>query len=367
MFQKVQHVFKFRSSLQDMRVHPHHFEAIACMGPPLTLSLFNKNTTTTNNKSVPLTFTCFSQQAFFKTDAGSVSDGPTQAFTEPNSGGKQKEDDDSSSSPLGVIAGVTVSITLVLLLIGAFFIYRCHKSRKDAHTNTAGQTNKSTVATNPKTNLAFRLEKQKGFVTNNDKEQFSSIYTSDLDVPHNQKKNSQSDGLYAALNIPEGHNIYGPRNGQEEIYQNYGSSSTDQPVYNVLEDLTGRDSIINNGPNEQEPVYNVLEEPYAEGSEGPAWYGSVPVEGLVYNTLEEPDSPSTNEPVYNVLEAPDHGGAGEADNYGPSGVQDPVYNVLEGPDRDESTGDGLYSNSLENQDPGNCNIPVYAVVNKKKK
>ncbi len=53
----------------------------------------------------------------------------SQAFTEPNSGGKQKEDDDNSSSPLGIIAGVTVSVTLVLLLIGAFFIYRCHKSR----------------------------------------------------------------------------------------------------------------------------------------------------------------------------------------------------------------------------------------------
>ncbi len=212
----------------------------------------------------------------------------------------------------------------------------------------------------------------------------SAIHTSDFDVPHHQlqvlngtlrsqKKNSQSDGLYAALNIPEGHNIYGPGNGQEDIYQNSGSSSTDQPVYNVLEDPTGRDSIINNGPSESEPVYNVLEEPYAEGSEGPAWYGSVPVDGPVYsNTLEEPYqyncSPSTNEPVYNVLEAPDHGGTGGADSYGPSGGQDPVYNVLEGPDPDKSSGDGLHSNSLEAQDPGSCyNIPVYAVVNKNKK
>ncbi|KAL9959626.1 hypothetical protein ACROYT_G032964 [Oculina patagonica] len=217
----------------------------------------------------------------------------------------------------------------------------------------------------------------------------SAINTPNYDAPQQQvrhgtlrnqqttssQENSQSGGLYTALNIPDGHNIYGPRGSQEEMSQNYGFCSVEQPVYNVLEDLSVKDSgeTVNNGHSDPEPVYNVLEQPYAEGPEGPAWYGSVPVHGPVYrNTLEEPyqynGSPSTSEPVYNVLEPPDRGGTGGADSYGPSGGQDPVYNVLEGPVTDQSSGDGLYSNSLEAQDPESCyNIPVYAVVNKNKK
>ncbi len=244
---------------------------------------------------------------------------------------------------------------------------------------------------------------------------FSAINTSNYNTPQQQarhgtlrnqqttslEENSQSGGLYAVHNIPDGHTIFGPRDSLEEMSQNNGLSGIDQPLYNILEDLSVKDSeeTVNSGSNAPEPVYNTLEEPYAESSEGPAWYGSVPVEGPVYNTLEEPyaegskgpawygsvpvdgpvyntleepnqyaGSPSTNESVYNVLEATDHGGAGEADSCGPSGVQDPVYNVLEGPDPDQSSGDCLYSNSLEAQYPGSCNnIPVYAVVNKKKK
>ena len=209
------------------------------------------------------------------------------------------------------------------------------------------------------------------------------------------EKNSPSGGLYAALNIPEERNIYGPRESQDEMSQNYDFSSVQQPVYNVLEDLTvkGSRAIANNGPYEPEPVYNVLEEPFAEVSEDPTcygsapvddpeyntleepnqytgstykndpvynvlegpevseepkWYGSAPVDGPVYNTLEEPNqytgSTYKNDPVYNVLEGPDQNGSGEEDRYGPSGFQDPVYNVLEGPDP-ESSKDGLYSNN----------------------
>ena len=122
-----------------------------------------------------------------------------------------------------------------------------------------------------------------------------------------------------------------------------------------------------------DPVYNVLEDPYAESSERPAWYGSTNVDGPVYNALEKPyqyaSPPCKVDPVYNILEAPDYSRAGEADSYGSTGIQDPVYNVLESPNHDESSGDdGLYSNSLESQNPGvRNNIPVYAVINKKKK
>ena len=183
---------------------------------------------------------------------------------------------------------------------------------------------------------------------------FSDVCSPSYDVPHQRtmssEKNSPSGGLYAALNIPEGHNVYGPRDSPDKMSQNYDLSGAEQPVYNVLEDLSVRGSkeIANNGPHEPEPVYSVLEEPFAEVSEDPTWYGSAPVDDPVYNTLEEPyqytDSTYKSEPVYNVLEGPDQSGAGEEDRYGPSGFQDPVYNVLEGPDP-ESSKDGLYSNS----------------------
>ncbi|KAL9959627.1 hypothetical protein ACROYT_G032965 [Oculina patagonica] len=389
---------------------------------PIFSSTLNPTTSTLEVKSKSTTLlgtatrvSISPTQAYSEKATVSTTIGPTQAITQPSSGRRQKNEDDSSSSPLGIIAGVTVSITLVLVVIAALFIYRRRKSRKDGHKSTSGHTNKNTVTSKPKTNSAFKLEEQNGFVKNNGMEPFESIYAPNYDAPQQQvrhgtlrnqhttssEENSQSGGLYAVHNIPDGHTIFGPRDSQEEMSQNKGLSGIDQPVYNILEDLSVKNSkeTVNNGSNAPEPVYNVLEEPYEEGSEGPAWYGSVPVEGPVYNTSEEPyaegsegpawygsvpvdgpvyntleepnqytDYPSTNEPVYNVLEVTDHGGAGEADSCGPSGVQDPVYNVLEGPDPDKSSGDGLYLNRLEARDPGSCNnIPVYAVVNKKKK
>lgn len=203
---------------------------------------------------------------------------------------------------------------------------------------------------------------------------FSATYASRYDVPQQQgllgtlldqktissEGNFHSEGAYAALNRPEGHHIYGPGNAQETVYnvledpeamfQSYGSG-TDQPVYNVLEDLSVKNSgdSVNNGPTEPEPVYNVLEEPYAEGSEEPAWNGTVTVDGPVYNTLVEPNQYAgylcNNEPTYNVLEAPGHGDAKKTDSYDPASFQDfqdPVYNVLEGPEPDKSSEDGLY-------------------------
>ena len=78
---------------------------------------------------------------------------------------------------------------------------------------------------------------------------FSAIYASRYDVPQqqvlqgtscNQKTissegKSHSDGAYAALNIPEGHHIYGPGNGQEPDHLS-GPGNTLEPVYNVHQD-----------------------------------------------------------------------------------------------------------------------------------
>ncbi|KAJ7351711.1 hypothetical protein OS493_035971 [Desmophyllum pertusum] len=322
---------------------------ITCNSGPVetpTITSFSSSIAPTMSSMETKLTVSLSATTYLKKATASATIGPSQALTRPSSRGKQKNDDVSSSNPLpGIIAGVTVSMTLVLLLIAALFIYRRYKSRKDAHTSTEGQIDKNSVARNPKTNAAFQLEAQNACVTNNDNEPFAPIYTSNYDVPRQQilrgtslnqkttptEENSQSDNLYAALNIPDGLNIYGPVNTQgpvynalrdlasnnEERFQTYGSICTDQPVYNVLEDLSGRDTVecLNNGPNEPEPVYNVLEDPYAEGSEGPAYYGATPGDDPVYNTLEESHyhaaSPCTSEPVYNVLEGPFLSGAEE--------------------------------------------------------
>ena len=235
---------------------------------------------------------------------------------------------------------------------------------------------------------------------------FSAIYASRYEVPQQQRLqgplcnqktispvgNSQSDGAYATLNIPEGHHIYGPGNVQEPVYalqdpeimfqnhcpginqpmyyaledllvkdsvesvnngppdsepvhnvledpeemfQNYGSG-IDQPVYYALEDLSVKNAVqsVDNGPTEREPVYNVLEEPCKESAEEPGCHSPVTMESPVYNTLEEPNPyagyPGKTEPVYKVLEAPGLSGTKTNDD-------DPEHNVLEGPEPDESS------------------------------
>ncbi|KAL9959628.1 hypothetical protein ACROYT_G032966 [Oculina patagonica] len=282
---------------------------------------------TTSSLIVTSLSTAYSEKATVPATTGPTQH--TQAITQPNSGRRQKNEDDSSSSSLGIIAGVTVSISLVLVVIAALFIYRCRISRKDANTSTSGQINKNTVTSKPKTKSAFQPQEQNGFVTNNGKEPFASIYAPNYDVP---QSNSQSGGLYAVHNISDGHNIFGPRDSQEEMSQNNGLSGIDQPVYNILEDLSVKDSeeTVNNGLYEPETVYNVLEEPYTEGSEGPEWYGSVPMEGPVYNTLEEPYAEGSEGPAW----------------YGSVPVDGPVYNTLEEPNQyadSPSTNEPVYN------------------------
>ena len=123
----------------------------------------------------------------------------------------------------------------------------------------------------------------------------------------------KSDNVYAALNIQDGQNIYGPGNAQEPVYnvlqetaavretplQSCGSIRPDQLVYHAE----------NRGV---EPTYNVLEDPNLENAESPNEHGAFSTQGPIYNTLEEPYSGKyyktscncecTNEPVYNVLE-----------------------------------------------------------------
>lgn len=164
--------------------------------------------------------------------------------------------------------------------------------------------------------------------------------------------------MYASLNVPEGHNIYGHRNAQDPDYndvQDPCPGNEEEGQYSVYEELSGtipgRAESIN--PNRVEPDYNTLEDPCQDGSERSEYCGTVSVNEPFYNTLEESNanegSQSTNEePVYNTLEEPNLSFAGENGSFESTSLQDPVYNVLEGPASFDV----------------DSNIPMYAAVNK---
>lgn len=280
---------------------------------------------------------------------------PPQAVSKPSTGNKQKRV--GSSSRLGVIIGVTVSIATVLVLIAAIFFYRRHNSRNATRTSAAGPNKKKMLG---KTNEALQPEAQEGYVTSSNR----------------RPRTSLSGDFYASLNVPKGHNIYGPDNADEPFYnvlqepslnneedgQHYGSLCLDPPVYQALKDPKYPGNAENKGATITDPVYNVLEEPFAESSHRSERYGTLPVNEPFYNTLEQPqsnDGPkrTSDEPVHNTLEDPYDNGAGDNENYGSMGLQDPVYNVLEGPGTDE----------MEAHISDSKNIPLYAVVNKKEK
>ena len=166
--------------------------------------------------------------------------------------------------------------------------------------------------------------------------------------------------MYASLDVPEGHNIYGHLNAQGPVYngvQEPFPGDEEEEEYYGYEDLSGTipgraESV---GPNRVEPVYNTLEEPYQDGSPRSECCNTSSVDEPFYNTLEESNandnSQGTNEEsVYNTLEEPYLGGAGEDGSFGPTSFQHPVNNVLECP----------ATNDVDS------NIPVYAAVNKRK-
>ena len=128
--------------------------------------------------------------------------------------------------------------------------------------------------------------------------------------------------VYAPLNIPDGQNIYGhkPIKPDYNILENSapysevplqnGPVSIEQPVYNTLEELPIIPEYITYG---EKSVYNVLEVPGKLGdAQSSGDYGSIPSQGQIYNTLEDPkysEDPyvkGTNEPIYNDLEDNHH-------------------------------------------------------------
>jgi len=187
--------------------------------------------------------------------------------------------------------------------------------------------------------------------------------------------NSQIGEVYAALDVPEGHNIYGSGNVDEPFYnflqdpaqdmeegQRYSCLTLDPAMYHTLEKLQVEDQRNAEYSCPTEPMYNVLEGPTPGVRNETESCGAISVNEPFHNTVEEPVSneglsSGNNDPVYNTLEDPLYLGFGCGGQNGPTGLQDPVYNVLEGPGADV----------VECKVSKDDTIAVYAVPNQKKK
>lgn len=164
--------------------------------------------------------------------------------------------------------------------------------------------------------------------------------------------NSHIGEVYAALNVPEGHNIYGAGNVDEPFYsflqdpeqdkeegQRYSCLSLDPALYHTLEKLQVMDQRNAEYNCPTEPMYNVLEGPNPGVRKETESCGPISVNEPSYNTVEKPVSNEglsrgNYDPVYNILEDPLYLGFGGGGQNGSTGLQDPVYNVLEGPGAD---------------------------------
>ena len=183
---------------------------------------------------------------------------------------------------------------------------------------------------------------------------FLEIYESAYTLPQCPTANNgpKSEHFYAPLNIQEGQNFYGPQNNQEPFYhvlekptvdgevplQHHGVNRLEQPVYNIVEELSFKEGLKVPANHGAEPAYNVLEDPELVVAKGPGQYGARSLEGPTYNTLEQPSSDHPyranckseriKEPVYKVLEV-DLSSAIDKYN-GARDLQDPVHNVNDG-------------------------------------
>ncbi|CAH3040040.1 unnamed protein product, partial [Porites evermanni] len=246
---------------------------------------------------------------------------------------KQKHGDANSSSSLGLIAGVSASIATIVIVIAVVVLYRRRKSRDGAHESTSEEFKKNG---NSEQNVAFQPDAQNDYLPNRMKE----------------PRNSQIGEVYAALDVPEGHNIYGAGNVDEPFYnflqdpaqdkeegQRYSCLSLDPAMYQTLEKLQVEDQRNAEYSCPTEPMYNVLEGPTPGVRNETESCGAISVNEPFYNTVEKPVSneglsSSNNDPVYNTLEDPLYLGFGCGGQNGPTGLQDLVYNVLEGPGAD---------------------------------
>ena len=129
-----------------------------------------------------------------------------------------------------------------------------------------------------------------------------------------------------------------------------GSVSFEQPVYNIMEELSTTEATEGPAHYAVEPEYNVLEDPNLADTRGSGHYGAISPEGPIYKSLEgrpychdsyynklNYNVECTSEPSYNAVEEGTCSNISEADKHaGNRDVQDPVYNVLEASYRDLS-------------------------------
>ena len=124
-----------------------------------------------------------------------------------------------------------------------------------------------------------------------------------------------------------------------------GYVSFEQPVYNIMEELSTTEATEGREHYAAEPEYNVLEDPNLADTRGSGHYGTISSEGPIYKSLEGPychdlyynkltyNVECTSEQSYNTVEESTRSNISGADKHaGNRDVQDPVYNLLEGPE-----------------------------------
>ena len=171
---------------------------------------------------------------------------------------------------------------------------------------------------------------------------FVEMYASIYNVPQRpatKEDDPDSDYEYVPENIQVEHNICGPGNTQEPFYnvleqpttdsenqlQNNGSSCSEQPVYNFVEEQPTPEGPKRPIIHGAEPMYNVLEDPNVGDAEDTDRSGSI-------SSVGPDDSESTNEPVSNVLKEATHESISAVSKCATEERQElPVYYVLEGP------------------------------------
>ncbi|PFX17326.1 hypothetical protein AWC38_SpisGene18355 [Stylophora pistillata] len=254
------------------------------------------------------------------TTTDSPSKSPVVARPDPG----QERRTDGKSSPLALIAGVTVAIAiLVILTIIAFLTYR-HRHSVDKSNSGIESEEKKKTAMRSLTRIRSDVRDNEDHyktLTLREPVVYASGYQAPVRVGEANLGNSRESEVdfYAPLNIPDRKNIYGHINNQETVFKDMrpkinGPISVNQRVYDLMEEIAMDPPVgpTEEGENGAEPVYNALVGSFLDGSQSPKLNGPISVNQRVYDLMEEmvmvplkgpaECGESGTEPVYNVLE-----------------------------------------------------------------
>ncbi|XP_022803647.1 uncharacterized protein LOC111340984 [Stylophora pistillata] len=318
---------------------------------PTPTSLPTTSEVTKVSKARPKVSTTLEEQS-------TTTNSPSKRTVVASSDSNQERRSGGKSSPLALIAGVTVAILVIVILI-ALLIYRHRHSLEKSNSGRESKEKRETVIRSLDEIRSDGPENEDHYrtLTLEDSAVYASapVRNGEADQGNSRKNNDDERHLYAPLNISVGKNIYGHRNSQEIVAKDArpkinGPISVNQCVYDLMEDILKEPL---KGPaegdeNSTEPVYNVLEGSCLDVSQSPALFGitSDSTEDLVYNYLDD-----GNDPIGNVLEGLSLNGAEESNHYAATGPMEPVYNTLEAP-VDDNDGNPVYNVLEATEDEG---------------